>query len=100
VQITFVIWASNDSGPHFGYQICMGGKKGPAFSVTDSGTRFALDFLPGRKPGRRAFGVEPIGVESVTRDRSDNHHVEKVDRRCSDSLSCSSFGVGAAGQRG
>jgi hypothetical protein len=73
----------------------MATKKGLAFSVTHSGTRFASDILPGRKPGRRAFGVEPICVESVTRDRKDNYDVEKVDMRGRDS-----FGVGAAGQRG
>jgi len=78
----------------------MATKKGLAFSVTHFGTRFASDRVPGRKPGRRLFGVEPIGVESVTRDRRDNHYVEKVDKRGCDSLSCGSFGVGAAGQCG
>jgi hypothetical protein len=78
----------------------MAAKKGLAFSVTDSGTGFASDRVPGRKPGRRATGVEPIGFESVTRDRRDNHDVEKIDMRGCDSLSCDAFGMGAAGQRG
>jgi hypothetical protein len=89
-----------DSRPHFGYQICMAAKKALASLVAHSGTTFASDRMPeiacrGRKPGRRVFGVEPIGVESVGRHRRDNHHVEKVDMRCRDLR-----GVGAAGQRG
>jgi hypothetical protein len=73
----------------------MAAKKALASSVAHSGTTFASDRMPGRKPGRRAFGLEPICAASVTCDQRDDSYVDKVDMRC-----CDFLGVGAAGQRG